>query len=130
MKVSVLIPCRNEAGNIEACIRNVFDFEPPEGGFEVIVIDGMSDDGTREILSGLKRQYQGLRVIDNPQRTVPHAMNLGIELARGEYIIRTDVRCVHPRTYLKDLIKLSEETGADNVGECWFLPVKLTHRKV
>ena len=116
MKASVLIPCRNEAGNIETCIRNVFAFEPPEGGFEVIVIDGMSDDGTREILSGLKRQYQGLRVIDNPQRTVPHAMNLGIEHARGEYIIRTDVRCVHPSTYLKDLISLSEETGADNVG--------------
>ncbi len=116
IKVSVLIPCRNEVHHIENCIRNVYDFEPPEGGFEVIVIDGMSDDGTREVLSSLREEYATLRVIDNPLRTVPHAMNLGILQARGEYIIRTDVRCVHPRTYLKDLIRLSEETGADNVG--------------
>ena len=115
-KVSVLIPCCNEVRNIENCITNVCDFEPPEGGFEVIVIDGMSDDGTREVLSKLQKEYEGLRVFDNPLRTVPHAMNLGIQQARGEYIVRTDVRCIHPVTYLKDLIKLSEETGADNVG--------------
>ncbi len=116
LKVSVLIPCRNEVGSIEECLRNVFDFEAPGGPFEVIVIDGMSDDGTRETLERLCARYAGLRVLDNPQRTVPHAMNLGIRAARGEFIIRTDARCVHPRTYLKDLVALSESTGADNVG--------------
>jgi glycosyltransferase involved in cell wall biosynthesis len=115
-KVSVLIPCRNEAQNIEGCIKNVYDFEPSEGGFEVIIIDGMSDDGTRDILYRLKEEYNSLSIIDNSRRTVPHAMNLGIAQAQGEYIVRTDVRCIHPKTYLKDLIKLSEETGADNVG--------------
>ena len=43
-------------------------------------------------------------------------MNLGIKQAKSEYIVRTDVRCVHPRSYLKDLIALSEQSGADNVG--------------
>ena len=115
-KVSVLIPCRNEVESIENCINNVFSFEPPDGGFEVIVIDGMSDDGTREKLNELKRRYPELKVIDNPMKTIPHAMNLGIKHANGKYIIRTDVRCVHPRTYLVDLLKLKEETRADNVG--------------
>ncbi|VAX32146.1 hypothetical protein MNBD_NITROSPIRAE03-1262 [hydrothermal vent metagenome] len=115
-KVSVLIPCRNEAQSIENCIKNVYDFEPPEGGFEVIIIDGMSDDETRDILCRLKKEYNSLSIIDNSRLTVPHAMNLGIQQAQGEYIIRTDVRCIHPKTYLKDLIKLSEKTGADNVG--------------
>ncbi|MBI5055377.1 MAG: glycosyltransferase family 2 protein [Nitrospirae bacterium] len=115
-KVSVLIPCRNEVKNIEACIRNVFGFEKPEGDFEVMIVDGMSDDGTRDILLKLQEQYPTLVILDNPERTVPHAMNLGITQAKGEYIVRTDVRCLHPKNYLKDLIKLSEETGADNVG--------------
>ncbi len=115
-KVSVLIPCRNEVNSIDDCIRNVFAFDEPGGPFEVIVIDGMSDDGTREALSRLIGIYPNLRMLDNPERIVPHAMNLGIKAARGEFIIRTDARCVHPKSYLADLVELSESTGADNVG--------------
>ncbi len=115
-KVSVLIPCRNEVGTIDACLSNVFEFDPPEGGFEVIVIDGMSDDGTRDRLAQIKQRYRELVVIDNPAQIVPYAMNLGIGRARGEYIVRVDARCVHPRNYLVELLALSAETKADNVG--------------
>jgi GT2 family glycosyltransferase len=114
--VSVLIPCRNEARTIEGCLHNIYSFAPPAGGFEVIVIDGMSTDGTREALTRMRQRYPGLVVIDNPHRTVPHAMNLGIRQARGEYIVRADARCIHPASYLTDLLALSHETGADNVG--------------
>jgi len=115
-KVSVLIPCRNEARYIEKCIRSVFSFDSPPGGFEVIVIDGVSTDGTREILSRLQHQFPGLVVIDNPRKIVPSAMNLGIQHAIGDYVVRADARCIHPPSYLCDLIELSERTGADNVG--------------
>ena len=116
MRASVLIPCRNERNAIESCLRNVYTFAPPEKGYEVIVIDGMSDDGTRDTLLRFKGEFNDLIVVDNHNKTVPHAMNLGIQRAKGEYIVRTDVRCVHPKSYLIDLIALSEETGADNVG--------------
>jgi succinoglycan biosynthesis protein ExoA len=115
-QVSVLIPCRNEAKDIEQCLGSIYGFAPPPGGFEVIVIDGMSNDGTRDILSQLQKQYPDLIVLDNPQQTVPHGMNRGIRRAQCEYIIRADVRCIHPKSYLCDLIELSERTGADNVG--------------
>jgi glycosyltransferase involved in cell wall biosynthesis len=115
-KVSVLIPCRNEVQYIERCVNNVFGFNQPHGGFEAIVIDGMSTDGTRESLSRLKNQFPELVVVDNPRKIVPTAMNLGIQNAKGEYIVRADVRCIHPKNYLCDLIELSEKTGADNVG--------------
>jgi glycosyltransferase involved in cell wall biosynthesis len=115
-KVSVLIPCRNEVQYIERCIRSICSFDQPPGGFEVIVIDGMSTDGTREILSGLRSDYDDLVVIDNPRKIVPSAMNLGIRYARGDYIVRADARCIHPKSYLCDLVALSEKTGADNVG--------------
>lgn len=115
-KVSVLIPCRNEVQHIERCINNVFGFYQPNGSFEVIVIDGMSTDGTRELLSRLKNQFPDLVVMDNPRKIVPSSMNLGIQKAKGEYIVRADVRCIHPKSYLRALIELSERTGADNVG--------------
>jgi GT2 family glycosyltransferase len=76
----------------------------------------MSTDGTRELLFRLKGRFPDLRVIDNLDKIVPCAMNLGIRHAQGEYIVRTDARCVHPKSYLCDLITLSEETRADNVG--------------
>jgi glycosyltransferase involved in cell wall biosynthesis len=115
-KVSVLIPCRNEVRNIEGCLNHIFNLDPPDGGFEVIVIDGMSTDGTRDVLLHLKEQFPEMVLIDNQKRTVPYGMNLGIQRAEGEYIVRADVRCIHPRNYLCDLIELSERTGADNVG--------------
>lgn len=117
MKVSVIIPCRNEVNSIEECIQKIYGFQAPEGGFEVIVVDGMSDDGTADVLRQLKREkYPELIVLDNPGRTAPSAMNIGIRTARGEYIVRTDPRCIHPRNYLVDLLHLSEATKADNVG--------------
>lgn len=117
IKVSVVIPCRDEVGNIEDCIRKIYSFEAPDGGFEVIVVDGMSEDGTADLLKRLKKEkYPELLVLDNPGRTAPSAMNIGIKRAKGEYIIRTDPRCIHPESYLVDLINLSEETKADNVG--------------
>jgi glycosyltransferase involved in cell wall biosynthesis len=115
-QISVLIPCRNEAKHIEHCLTNIYGFTPPPGGFEVIVIDGMSNDGTFDILSQLKNRFPDLIIINNPDKIVPRAMNLGIQYAKGEYIVRTDSRCVHPKSYLCDLIELSERTGADNVG--------------
>jgi len=115
-RVSVLIPCRNEAKHIEHCLTNIYGFTPPPGGFEVIVIDGMSSDGTFDILSQLKNRFPDLIIINNPDKIVPSAMNLGIQYAKGEYIVRTDSRCIHPKSYLCDLIELSERTGADNVG--------------
>ena len=69
-KVSVLVPCRNEVRYIERCIDNVCSFDRPPEGFEVIVIDGMSTDGTREILSRFKSQFSDLVVIDNPGKIV------------------------------------------------------------
>ena len=115
-RVSVLIPCRNEVQYIERCINNIYSFYQPKGGFEVIVIDGASTDGTRELLSRLKDQFPDLVVIDNARKIVPSSMNLGIQNAKGEYIVRADARCIHPKNYLCDLIELSERTGADNVG--------------
>ncbi|RMF83094.1 MAG: glycosyltransferase, partial [Nitrospinota bacterium] len=76
-RVTVIIPTRNEIAFIDRCLRSVFAADPVPGGMEVLVVDGMSDDGTRQRLEEWCRQHASLRVLDNPQRIVPTAMNIG-----------------------------------------------------
>jgi succinoglycan biosynthesis protein ExoA len=83
---------------------------------EVLVVDGMSDDGTREKLEAWCRRQPGVRVLDNPQRVVPTAMNIGIRAARGKWIIRADAHAEYPADYFVRCLLVSQRTEADNVG--------------
>src|ERR1051325_349684 len=114
--VSVIIPCRNERDHIEACIESVLNLEPPPGDFEIIVVDGMSDDGTREVLKELAQVQKRLRIIENPQRTTACALNLGIREARGKYIAVMGAHNQYADDYLTACFDVLENTGAENVG--------------
>ena len=85
--VSVVIPMRNEAAHIRSCIDSVLAQEYPAECLEVIAVDGDSDDATLEVLHGYGDR---VRVLHNPARIVPTAMNIGIRAARGEIIARVD----------------------------------------
>ena len=117
--VSVVIPCRNERAHIEACLRSVLRMDAPEGGFEVIVADGMSDDGTREIIQRIATEDARLRLVDNPKGTTPCGLNVGINAARGDIVVRMDAHTEFAPDYLTQCIRALEETGADNVGGPW-----------
>ncbi len=114
--VSVVVPCRNEKDHIEAVVRSILEQEPPPGGFEVIIADGMSDDGTRNILEQLERDDARIQVIDNPGRIVSTGLNLAIRKARGEIIVRMDMHTRYAPDYLRQCLITLRETGADNVG--------------
>jgi cellulose synthase/poly-beta-1,6-N-acetylglucosamine synthase-like glycosyltransferase len=64
--VSVVVPYRNEKDHIEAVLQSILVQESLAGGFEVIVTDGMSNDGTRDILLRLSEEESRLPVVDNP----------------------------------------------------------------
>jgi succinoglycan biosynthesis protein ExoA len=117
--VSIVVPCRNERDQIETAIRSILAQEPPSGGFEVIVADGMSDDGTREILQQLADEDLRLRFIDNPGRIVSTGLNQAIRAARGEVIARMDAHTDYARDYIRQCVTVLEETGADNAGGAW-----------
>ena len=88
--VSIVLPVRNEADFLERCLQSVLQNDYPADRMEVLVVDGMSDDGTREIVQSLAAEDNRVRLLDNPQGIVPYAMNKGIREASGDIIIRVD----------------------------------------
>lgn len=115
--LSVIIPCRNERRHIEACVCSILDQERPSGGIEIIVADGLSDDGTREIVKRLAEKHPELRIVDNLRRVTPCAMNVGIREARGRYVAILGAHCNYASDYLRICVDLLEEhPEADCVG--------------
>lgn len=114
--VTIIIPCRNEVNFINKCLSSVYRFDFKKKDFEVLIIDGMSLDGTREILEKWKRKKYYLKIFDNPEKIVPTALNIGIKEANGIWIIRLDAHSIYPRSYLKQCIETAKKTGAENVG--------------
>jgi succinoglycan biosynthesis protein ExoA len=114
--VSVIVPCRDEKETIGVCLRSILAQEEPEGCFEVIVVDGMSVDGTTEILQEMATREPRLRIIRNPLRSTPAAFNLGIRRARGVYVALMGAHNSYAPDYLRQCLAVARETGADNVG--------------
>lgn len=118
-RVTIILPCRNEVKHIRACIDSIFHQESPGCEIEVLVVDGMSSDGTKEIVEEYARQEPRLRIIDNPERIVSSGLNAGIHAARGEIIVRMDAHTTYAPDYVRQCINVLETTGADNVGGPW-----------
>ena len=76
--VRVVVPCRNEVAFIGACIDSIVKAERTGMDLELWICDGMSDDGTREIISTAARTHAWIKLVDNPARTTPQAMNIGL----------------------------------------------------
>lgn len=114
--VSVIVPCRNEAGYIGACLDSVLASEYPADMMEVLVVDGRSDDGTRAVLDEYARRDPRIRILDNARRTTAVALNIGIRAARGPILVRLDAHVVYPANYIGELVGALETSGADNVG--------------
>lgn len=113
---SVIIPCQNEQAYIAKCLDAVIAQDIDRNALEVIVVDGLSKDGSREIIADYARQHSFIKCLDNHEKTVPFGLNLGIASASGEFIIRMDVHCIYPSNYISSLIRWHGRLDADNVG--------------
>ncbi|MBP5470644.1 MAG: glycosyltransferase family 2 protein, partial [Candidatus Riflebacteria bacterium] len=83
---------------------------------EVIIADGMSDDGTREIIANHIKEHLYIKLIDNEQKIAATGLNKAIKISKGDVIIRMDVHSIYPNNYFSILIDNLIKTGADNVG--------------
>lgn len=114
--VTIAIPCRDEEPHIEACIRSVQAQDWPGDRLEILVADGMSMDATREILARLAAEDTRILLVDNPARVPAVGLNECIRRARGDIIVRMDVRADYAPDFVRKCVEVLGRTGADNVG--------------
>jgi glycosyltransferase involved in cell wall biosynthesis len=117
MKISLLIPTYQEEKYIETCLDSILRSDYPFDDVEILIIDGMSTDNTRSIIEEkYMKEYPFIRIIDNPHRTVGYAMNIGLEEAAGELLIRCDAHSEYPADYISQLVEWHGKNCADNIG--------------
>lgn len=117
-EVAIIIPVRNEAANIQACLEGVWQQDYPRDRIAVMVVDGMSSDSTREIAAEFAAGHPDLRlqVLDNPKKIVPCGLNIALRRAEGEIIIRVDGHCLIPPDYVRCCVQHLQQDGVDGVG--------------
>ena len=113
---TVIMPVYNEAGFITRSLGAVLAQDYPADCLEIIVADGMSTDGTREIVRSFQALNPGVKLIDNPRRFVSTGLNLGFQQARGEVIVRVDGHCVIAPNYITRCVEHLMGDGFDGVG--------------
>ncbi len=117
--VSIIMPVRNEARHIDHSLRAIIAQDYPADALEILVADGRSDDGTRELIQRWASRDPRVRLIDNPGQIVPTGLNAALALARGEIIVRMDAHTEYAADYVRQCVRVLEETGAHNVGGPW-----------
>jgi succinoglycan biosynthesis protein ExoA len=98
--VSVIVPIRNEARSIAACLEALGAQDYPRERVEILVVDGASDDGTPDAVAACAARDGRIRLLDNPGRFAAQAMNVGIAAARGEIVARVDGHAIVPPDFL------------------------------
>ena len=117
--VTVIIPCLNEAASIRQCLNSVIANDYPKDRLEIVVMDGGSVDGTRSVVQSYQDCVPSVRLLDNPKKTAPSALNAGIKAARGEIIVRLDAHSFYASDHISKSVRYLIEWGADNVGGVW-----------
>ena len=119
-RVSIIVPCRNECEHIAAfAAAALAQALPPGWTLEIVVADGMSDDGTREALAEASAHDPRVSFVDNVDRIVSSGLNRALAVSTGEVVVRMDVHTDYAPDYVAECLAALAATGADNVGGPW-----------
>ena len=114
--VSIVISCRNEENFIGICLDSIIANDYPNDMLEILIVDGMSEDRTREVVSRYAQKNSFVELLINKDKITPVAMNMGIKRARGDIIILVNAHSILDVNFLKYSIEYCAKTGADAVG--------------
>ncbi len=119
--VSIIVPCYNEQATIRLLLDAIYQQGFPSEEMEVIIADGLSTDCTRQEIAAFQDQHPQLHVklVDNPKRAIPAALNSALDAAEGEYIIRLDAHCTPRSDYVARCVADLQAGYGDNVGGVW-----------
>jgi len=120
-KVSVIVPCYNEQFTIRLLLDALHQQTYPRAEMEVIVADGFSKDGTRDVIKTFQQEFPdfNVRVVDNSNRSIPSGLNRAIEVSRGEIILRLDAHSQPYPDYIANSVSAHGAGRGENVGGVW-----------
>ena len=114
--LAIIIPCRNEEKYIGRCLDSLLANDYPKEFLEIVVIDGMSTDRTREIINEYCQEYPFIKMIDNQWHIKPKALNIGIKSTKSDVVMRIDAHAVYAKDYISKLVHGLFQYNADNIG--------------
>jgi succinoglycan biosynthesis protein ExoA len=114
--VTVIMPVYNEAQYIQRSLESVLAQTYPPQKMEVIISDGMSNDGTRDIVHQYQQKYSYIKIIDNPGKIVPTGLNCALKQSMGDIIIRVDGHCEIAPDYVSSCVQIIQKQQVDGVG--------------
>ena len=117
--ISLIIPCRNEEKFIGGCLNSIIANDYPKDKLEILVIDGLSEDRTREIVKRYIGQYSYIKLLNNSKKYTPYAFNIGIKYSKADIIMIMGAHATYENDYISKCIKYLYEYNADNTGGVW-----------
>jgi len=116
--ISIIIACRNEEKNIKKCLNSLIQQNYLIDKFEIILVDGMSNDKTKEIIKKFQitnSKFQ-IRLLDNPEKINSFGFNIGIKKAQGDIIVIFGAHSIAEKNFIAKNVEYLEKTSADCVG--------------
>lgn len=114
--VSIIIPCRNEENYINGCLDSVIGQHYPKDRLDILIVDGMSTDKTREIVNQYLSKYSFISFLENRKKIVPTALNLGIKHSKGDFILILGSHGNYSENHIAKCLDYMEKYKPDNVG--------------
>lgn len=114
--ISIIIPMRNEERYIGKCLDAVVAQDYPKDKMEVLVVDGMSTDKSKEVVSAYGERYPYIKVVDNPKGLIAAGLNVGLRESKGEIVVRMDAHAYYYPDYVSQCVWHLLHTEVANVG--------------
>ncbi len=120
-KVSIIIPCFNEQATIQLLLDALYAQTFPHDAMEVVIADGLSTDDTRAKIQQWQENHPDLivKVVDNPRRNIPAALNTAINASQGDIVVRLDAHSEPDADYVALSVAALEANRGENVGGVW-----------
>lgn len=119
--VSIIVPCLNEEAFIAGCLDSLAANDYPKERVEVLCVDGMSADRTQDIIHEYAARYPWIKLLLNPAKSIPAALNVGIRASQGEVILRCIAHALYERDHVSRSVLSLDRYKADNVGGLWVI---------
>ena len=113
--VSIIIPIYNEVGYVETVVNKFLASKYPNI-LEIIIVDGLSTDGTQEKIASLSSIYPQIKPLKNPRRIQSAALNIALEACQGDIFLRADAHCNYASDYVEQCVRALQLSQAVNVG--------------